>query len=227
MLQMNCPNCRENIKSQFLADVSVIECGQCQETVPVTDIQITTKYLTINREDFLGQSFRFQKLLSDVEKDRALMANEKLVPEKSREGLEQFHSSLQELLAGSRDNFRLEIPRDLYVEVKFHNMINRGKLLNLSREGGSIEFLIFDTAPQKFSELDIEFFLPRLSGSLYTRAKVIWSSEHIREDKSKRATIGVTFMALDENIRSLIWSYIIENTPVPYEPSPKRALCDA
>lgn len=218
MLQMSCPNCRENIKSQFLADVSVIDCRKCQETVPVADIQITTKYLTINREDFPSQKYRFQKLLSDVKKDRALMANEKFVTEKSKEVLEQLHSSLLELLAGGRDSFRLEIPRDLYVEVKFHNMINRGKLLNLSREGGLIEFLLFDTTPKKFSELDIEFFLPRMSGSLYTRAKVIWNSEQIREDGSKRATIGVTFMDLDENTRNLIWSYIIENTPVPYEP---------
>ena len=149
MLQMNCPNCKGVVRSRLLADLSTVECGQCKENVPVKDVFIITQYFTVNREEFLSQTFRFQRLLRDVEKDLHSMASDKVASVRSMENLEHLHSSLHELLDGARDSYRMEIPRDLYVEVTALSRVFRGKLLNLSAHGCSIEFEMLDALPRK------------------------------------------------------------------------------
>ena len=83
MLQMDCPNCDGVIKSQFLADLSTIECDQCKSTIPVKDVFVSTKSFVMHREDFLNRTFRFQKLLREVEKELLLMTNNKEVSQKA------------------------------------------------------------------------------------------------------------------------------------------------
>jgi hypothetical protein len=217
---MNCPNCKGVIKSQFLADVSSIECGQCKQNLPVKDVFIATEYFTIHREDFLNRTFRFQKLLREVEKERTLMANNIEVSKTSLESLDHFYASLQELLAGARNSYRMEIPCDLYVEVISKNRKIKGKLMNLSTEGGSIELLEFDKIPRKKSDLEIKFSIPELSRTLFIHAKVVWTKEQITASGSC-AMIGVTFVNLEENTRNCIWNYILDNAPVPLQRVPR------
>lgn len=221
MLQMSCPNCKGVINSQFLADVSTLECDQCRENIPVKDVFITTKYFTISREDFLERIFRFQRLLREVEKERVAMANNPAVSIKSKDSLEQFYSSLQELLAGARDNYRLEVPCDLFVELNDHDSNYKGKLLNLSTEGGSIELVKFDNIPRRKAEVEIDFSFPDLSERLHTGARVVWTRENVEDDGSKYAVIGVTFTDLDNPTRSCIWNYILGNALTPFQQGSK------
>lgn len=217
MLQMSCPNCNGVVSSLFLADVETVECSQCKKNIPVSNITITAQHFTVNREDFLRRTFRFQRLLREVEKDLLLMSKDQGTSKKSMEKLEQFRDSLQELLDGARDSYRMEIPSDLYVEVNAQNNIIRGKLLNLSAEGCSIELLMYDTIPRKGSEVNIEFFFPESSEALNTRAKVIWSNGQLRKNDSESATVGLTFTKLNETTRDTIWNYIINNTPIRFD----------
>ncbi len=216
MLQMNCPNCQGLIKSPFLAEISTIECDQCKKNVTVEDVFITSEHFTLPREDFLNRTFRFQKLLREVEKERLLMANNSEVASKSLESLDQFCSSLQELIAGARNSYRMEISSDLWVEVNHNNKKSKGKLVDLSTEGCSIEFVAFDKVPWKKSEIAIEFSLPELSQCLHSIAKVVWTNEQVTDDGTKFATIGVTFKDMDEVTRNHIWEYILDNAPVPF-----------
>ena len=194
MLQMSCPKCKGVISSQLLADVSTIECFLCKEDILVKDVLIKAKYFTVNREAFLNQTFRYKSLLRKVEADRLLLANDKNASINSIENLEQLRTSLHELLEGARDKYRMEIPRDLYVEVTALSRIFRGMLLNLSADGCSIEFERFDSIPQKNSEIIVEFFFPALSELLKTNAKVAWTSEQKQDNGSKFAVIGVVFI---------------------------------
>ena len=217
MLQMQCPNCKELIKSPFLAELSTIECHQCKENIPVKDVYITTKNFTMHRGDFLDRSFRFQKFLKEVEKERILMANSDSVSKKSLESIEQIYSSLQELLAGARSSYRMEITCDLQAEVNDNNKISKGRVLNLSTEGASIQLMAFDNIPRKKSELKVNFSIPELSEKLCTDAKVVWTKEQIGGHDSESAIIGVTFIDIDEHTQSCIWNYIQKNAPVSFQ----------
>jgi hypothetical protein len=217
MLQINCPDCKGVIKSPFLTDVKNIECGQCKNIIPVKDIFITTKSFTMHREDFLNRTFRFQKLLREVEKELLLMSRDKNVSTKSLESLEKFHSSLQELLSGARNNYRMEIPCNLYAEVNHCNRTNKGKLLNLSMAGASIELIGSDIVPRKKSGVDIVLSFPEQSEHLHTNAKVVWTKELVNDDGPQSAIIGVNFINTDEHTRSCIWNYILDNAPVPLQ----------
>ncbi len=217
MLQMNCPDCKGVIKSPFLTDVTNIECGQCKNIIPVKDIFITTKSFTMHREDFLNRTFRFQKLLREVEKELLLMSRDKNVSTKSLESLEQFHSSLQELLTGARNNYRMEIACNLFVEVNDCKTTTKGKLLNLSMAGASIELIASDKVPSKKSRVDIVITFPEQSEHLHANAKVVWTKEVFNDDGPQSAIIGVTFIDTDEHTRSCIWNYILDNAPVPLQ----------
>ena len=216
MLQMDCPNCAGVIKSQFLADLSTIECGQCNRTIPVKDVFITTKSFVMHREDFLNRTFRFQKLLREVEKELLLMTNNKEVSPRSLESLEQFYSSLQELLAGARNSYRMEIPGALHVEITDGKRKFEGKLLNLSTEGASIEFLESDKPPRIKSEINILLPFPVFSEHLYTRARIVWTREQ-SDNKRHHIIFGVTFTGIDENTQNCIWNYILDNAPAPLQ----------
>jgi hypothetical protein len=213
---MNCPNCQSLIKSQFLAEVSTIECGQCEKKVTVEDVFITSEHFTLPREDCLNRTFRFQKLLREVGKEMLLMANNSEVAAKSMESLDQFSSSLQELLVGARHSYRMEISSDLYVEVNHNDRKSKWKLVDLSTEGCSIELEVYDKFPRKKAEIKIGFSLPELSPQLHTNAKVVWTNEQTNDDGTKYVTIGVTFIDLDEDTHNHFWEYILDNAPAPF-----------
>ncbi len=217
MLQMSHPKCKGVVNSHFLAEITTIECSQCRENIPVQDVYIATPYFTIDRDDFVNRTFRFQKLLRDVESERLLLAKDRTASAKSIECLEQFHASLHELLDGARDCYRVEIPSDIYVEVNASSRVIRGKLLNLSAEGCSIGFEKIETVPREKTELNIEFFFNGLAEILKVQAKVLWTRKQTEAEGFLSISIGVRFTDIDENTRSCIWNYIINNTPVPFK----------
>jgi c-di-GMP-binding flagellar brake protein YcgR len=108
---------------------------------------------------------------------------------------------------------------NLFVEINDGKNKSRGKLVNLSTEGASIEILSFDKFPKKKSELDIFFSIPELSEMFYTHSKVVWTKEHIKRNESQSTIIGVTFIDIDEHTKRFIWNYIIDNVPIPPRPS--------
>ena len=137
MLQTSCPKCMGTIQSPYLNDLSTVECTDCNESVAVEDVFIATKGFTMHRGDLLNRISRFQRLLREVEKELASMENDDSVSARTRKSVEQFYQTLQELLAGARNHFRLEIPSGLCVEIG-EEELNSAKVTNLSSEGASI-----------------------------------------------------------------------------------------
>ena len=214
MLQMNCPKCREVIKSPYLAELSSTHCDHCKEDVAVGDVFVATKGFTMHREDLLKRISRFQKLLSEVEKEIRLLENNETVSKTTQSSINNFYATLQELLTGARSNFRLDVPEDLSIEMGYNNGKETGKLVNLSSEGASLEFAELNERPRNKAEVTVQFLLPGTIERLSLLAKVVWIREVNRDAESRIIKVGVKFMNLDNKVRDTLWDYIVSNSPV-------------
>jgi hypothetical protein len=210
MLQMNCPKCKALIKSPFLAELSTIECAHCKDNVEVNDVFVATKSFTIHRDDLLKRIYRFQSLLKEVEKERLLLETHGEVSKTTQKSIEQFSAVLQELLVGARKNFRLELPYELLVEIECGKDLYNGKFVNLSSEGASVKCDNLDKLPTYKSEIKIKWQLPGILEELSVTAKIAWHKKFKEADESHYMVLGVNFVKLDENIRSVIWNFIAE-----------------
>jgi Tfp pilus assembly protein PilZ len=214
MLQMNCPNCCEVIKSPYLAELSSTHCGHCKEDVTVQDVFVATKGFTMHRDDLLKRIARFQKLLEEVEKEIQLFENSETVSKTTQKNIHNFYATLQELLIGARSNFRLEVPDDLPIEMDFKNNKEAGKLVNLSSEGASLEFIGMGERPRNKTEVTLQFVLPDVVEPLSLLAKVVWAREVKKDDGARPIKIGVKFMNLNAEVRDTLWNYIVDKSSV-------------
>lgn len=219
MLQMSCPQCKGLITSPFLAEVSSVECTHCREKVAVEEVYVATEHFTMHRGDFLNRIFRFQKLLGEVEKERNILANDETASKKSRESIDKFYASLQELLAGARDSYRMAVPEDMPVDVRHQNKVIKGSLINVSAEGASIEFAESQDVPRKKSEIEISLALPGCDDPLHIPTSVVWAREQKGGPSPHNATIGVTFKHMTDESRACLWNYILDNAPTSLQRS--------
>jgi len=115
----------------------------------------------------------------------------------------------------------MEVPGNLHVEIMDGKRTCKGKLLNLSTAGASIELLEYDKPPRIKSEVDIVFPFPVFSEHLYTRARIVWTREQADNNSPHHTVIGATFIAIDENTQNCIWNYILDNAPAPLQRWPR------
>jgi hypothetical protein len=214
MLQTNCPQCKGVIRSPYLNDLPSIECDKCKELVTVDDVFVATSAFTIHREDLLNRITRFQRLLREVEKERALLTQDDTASEKTIKSVEQFYQTLQELLAGARSHFRLEMTSGLSVQIGSDDK-NRGKLINLSSEGASIECALLENPPQTKKTIELKLTLPEVSEVLTLLAKVVWVRKSVRGAATQYYNVGVNFIDLDESVRASLWDFIVETASNP------------
>jgi len=210
MLQMNCPNCKGVISSPFLAEVASIECGHCKENVQVVDVFVKTKSFTIHRDDLIKRIVRYRNLLREVEKEQSMLENDSTVSDATKRSVSQFYVTLQELLAGARNNFRLAVPFDMPIEIASGAIGCVAKLTNLSSEGASISLLCADKLPRANAELLLKFSLPNNSEPMSVRGRVIWIRKQNKKDSCEIATIGVSFVGLEDEIRHRLWDFILD-----------------
>jgi len=215
MLQMNCPNCKEIIRSPILAEISSVECGHCKERVPVRDVFVSSKGFVMHREDLLKRIFRYQNLLREVEEEMVLMEGNESASEATKKSIRQFHGTIQEMLAGCRKHFRLEIPYDLPTELEFSKKIIKGRLKNLSSEGASFVLDKVDQLPQMRSQVNFELTLPEAPEPLSIRAKVVWIRMSKTDETAPVAFIGVNFLDLKEKIQNCLWNFIFNSLAIP------------
>ena len=214
MLQMNCPKCKGVIKSPYLAELSTTYCDHCKEDVTVQDVFVATKGFTMHRDDLLNRISRFQKLLSEVEKEIRLLENNETVSKTTQSSINNFYATLQELLTGARSNFRLDVNDDLSIEMGYNNDKETGKLVNLSSEGASLEFAALNERPRNKAEVTVQFALPGVAERLSLLAKVVWIREVNKGEESRIIKVGVKFMNLDDEVRDTLWNYIVSNSSV-------------
>jgi len=211
---MHCPECREVIKSPYLAELSSIACDHCKEDVAVKDVFVATEGFTMHRDDLLNRISRFQKLLGEVEKEMRVIEGSETVSKTTRSSINKFHTTLQELLIGARSNYRLEIPHGLPIEMDYNNDKRTARLVNLSTVGASLELDMSGELPRNKAEIKLQFALPDAAESLSTLAKIVWIRKVTKDTDSQLFQIGVKFMNPDEKIRDTLWNYIVASSPV-------------
>ena len=215
MLQINCPKCSAVIKSPYLAELSTTHCKQCNEDVTVENIYVATKGFTMHRDDLLNRIARFQRLLVEVEKEIKLLESQETVSKTTQNNINNFYATLQELLIGARNNFRLDVPDPLSVEMSFKNHRRAGRLINLSSEGASLEFDGPGEKPRNKSEVNLQFALPGVDEPFSILARVVWIREVLKSGKPPEIKVGTRLVNLDEQIRNTVWDYIVANSSDP------------
>ena len=212
MLQTNCPKCKGVIESPFLNELRSAKCSQCQEIVTVGDVFVATGEFTIHREDLHKQISRYERLLREVEAERSMMANDQTVSSKTIQSFDQFCLALRELLEGARSHFRLEMTRDIYVQIDSDNHKSKVKLLDLSTGGASLECEMFGNLLRSKAMVTLQLTLPKFHEPIAALAKVVWVRRMTRESAEKHYRIGVKFVNLDEKARTSIWNFITEGS---------------
>lgn len=215
MLQTNCPKCKGVIESPYLNEFRSVKCGQCQEVVTVENVFVATKEFTIDREDLHNRIFRYESLLREVEKERALMANDRRVSKETNQSFDQFSLTLQELLEGARSHYRLKLTRDLSLQMDFDNHKSQVKLIDISTAGASIESELSDSMPRPKAMINLQISFPGFNEPLSAMAKVVWARKLTNESAAECCRLGIKFVNLDEKTRSRIWRFITESSPGP------------
>lgn len=208
MLQTSCPKCNAVVESPLLNELRSVKCGQCQEVVTVENVFVAAKGFTVCREDLKHRIARYERLLSEVEAERTLMAKDDTVAKETTRSFDQFYRTLQELLAGARSHFRLKVTRDLFFQMDSGKHTSTVKLIDISTAGASIEGEMSDNLPRPKAMINLHITLPGYHEPLPTLAKVVWARKLTQESATERYRIGVKFVKLDEKTRSSIWSFI-------------------
>jgi hypothetical protein len=210
MLQMNCPRCNELIKTPILVELLDIECPQCRENVKVHNVVVSTKNFSMQRNDLIKRISHYKKLLKDVEKEVEHGENDQKSTENSRKSAANLRSSLKELLLAARDNFRLNISYDLYVQINFDSNERLARLVNISSTGACIELVDRGLLPGNNTEIKFQLLLPGDSEALSFPARVVWSRNLAKDTTSNNINMGVQFREIDEQARECIWNFIVD-----------------
>ena len=197
MLQMNCSNCGGLIKSPHLAEVQIFLCPQCDEIVVVEDVVISTEKIPFDLRSSL--------------KNLLFAAREKFQRNKS-ENLElqtkyEINKRLAQLL--KRDDFRLNLSRDFFVQIGSGRDKRSARLLNISSTGAAIEIFDLGQLPEKDSETKFQLQLPGQEEPSSLLARVIWSGKPENIPVSPTITMGLHFKAMDEDTRACLWGFIV------------------
>jgi hypothetical protein len=198
MLQMDCSNCGALIKSPHLAEVQIFLCPQCEEIVVVEDVVISSEKTPFD----LGSSL----------KTLLFAAREKFQRNKS-ENLDlqtkyEINKRLARLL--KRDDFRLNLSHDFFVQIGLGKDKRSARLLNISSTGAAIEIFDLGELPDKDSETKFQLQLPGQDEPSSLFAKVIWSGRPENIPASPTITMGLKFKDMDEETRAGLWDFIVK-----------------
>ncbi len=168
----------------------------------------------MHRDDLLNRISRFQKLLGEVEKEIRLIEGNETTSKTTRSSINKFHATLQELLIGARGNFRLKVPHNLCVVMAYNDDKSEGSLVDLSTVGASLEFAALDSQPRNKAEIKLQLALPDVGEPLSLVARIVWVRKVTKDADSQFFQVGVKFVNLDEEIRDILWGYIVASSSV-------------
>ena len=177
MLQMNCSNCGDLIKSPHLVEVQLFMCPQCEEIVVVENVVISKSKTSIN--------------LYTTLKNLLLSAKEKFQLNKSNDINLQTKYEIDQRLAKflRRDDFRLNISHDFFVQITFDKHKRSARLLNISSTGAAIEFFELGPLPENDSEAKLQLLLPGHAEPLWLLARVVWSGKLAKAEISQTSAL--------------------------------------
>jgi hypothetical protein len=210
MIQMNCPKCNGLIKSPLLVELPEIECPQCRVNVKVHNVAVSTKNFFMQRNDLIKRIFNYKKLLEEVEKEIEQGKKDQDSTENTRKSADDLRSFLKDLLLAARDNFRLNMSYDLYVQINFDGDKRFAKLVNISSTGACIELVDRGQFPGNNTEIKFQLLLPGDKESLSLLARVICNRIVAKDTTSQSVNVGVQFKDIDEEVRSCLWNFIVD-----------------
>jgi hypothetical protein len=198
MLQMDCSQCGELIKSPQLAEMQVMPCPKCEEIVVVKNVVISDRNTALNFRTSL--------------KDFLLTARDKFRSNKPHNAELQTKYDLNRRLAKllRRDDFRLTMSYDLYVQINFETKRRLARLLNISSSGAAVEFSGREQVPEESSEANFQLLLPGHEKSLALPAQIIWSKMPPVDTIAPATAVGMMFKKIDEDIRDCLWDFIVK-----------------
>lgn len=196
---MNCPNCSGLIESPHLVEVQLFLCPQCEEIVVVENVVIAEQKKSTNF---------FSSLINLL-----LSSKEKFQLNKSRERALQEKYEIDKRLAKylRRDDFRLSLSHDYFVDITFDNRKRSARLINISSTGAAIEFFELGPLPEDDSETTMQLLLPGKTEPLLLLGRVVWSGKLAKTEMSPTIITGLQFMDIDENARTRLWDFIVNN----------------
>ena len=199
MFQMDCPNCNGLIKSPNLVEVQLFLCPQCEDIVIVENVTISKPKASLH-------------LFSSL-KDLLLSAKEKFQSNKSHDLNLKAKYEVDQRLAKflRRDDFRLNISQDFFVQTTFGHHKRSARLLNISSTGAAIEFFELGPLPEDDSEARLLLLVPGNTEPLWLLSTVVWSGKMAKVEESPTVTIGLQFMHIEEKTRTRLWEFIIDN----------------
>ncbi|MBW2502930.1 MAG: PilZ domain-containing protein [Deltaproteobacteria bacterium] len=199
MLQMNCSNCGELIKSPHLSEVQLFLCPHCKDVVVVEEVAISTQKPSFS----LGSSL----------KGLLFSAREKFQHNKTADLDLQSKYNLDKRLARllKRDDFRLNLTHDFFVQLSFETNKRSARLLNISSTGAAIEFFEMGQLPENGSRIIFQIPLPDQLDPLELHAKVVWSGKVKKDAVSPTITMGLQFKQINENARACLWDFIVNS----------------
>jgi len=199
MLEMNCSNCGGLIQSPHLAEVQIFLCPKCEEIVVVEDVVIST------RETTSGLRYALKNLL--------LTARDKFQRNKSENVDLQTKYEINKRLARllKRDDFRLNLAHDFFVQIDVGGQKRSARLLNISSTGAAIEIFELGQLPEKDAETKFQLVLPGQEDPSSLLAKVVWSGKPEDIPDSPTMTMGLQFKDMDEQTRARLWDFIVHS----------------
>jgi hypothetical protein len=207
MLKMKCSNCDEMIISALLSDVDKTVCGSCGETVAVENVLVYAEGFTFHRNDLIKRLFRYKTLLNEVRKEKEELEKNPNASEDSIQSLERFLQALEEVMAGARNNIRLDFAEPVSVTFKSNAKKQSGYLLNLSMSGACIEVGQKTPHPDKKGAITITFALPGRENEFSLPGIVSWA-EKGKARKKNNLAIGIKFKSIDQGILDALWDVI-------------------
>jgi hypothetical protein len=211
MLQMECPNCEVIISSPFLAEISYVRCKKCDIDVSVQGVFVSTKAFTMSRDTLLKRVTHYRSLLKKIAREKDLSRKGFYKEEKASNSLDQLYNSLQELMEGARDNYRMPIPQGLPLGFEFNGRTYQGKLINLSTKGAGIKADTLNGTPIQNSSVALQMTLSKERPPVAIKANVAWAGSHEVNHDPKNISIGVSFNEIDTESHQAIWNYLVNN----------------
>lgn len=197
MLKMKCPACEVDIVSPFLAEINQIDCPHCYESVPVKEVVVFSNGFSYFRSQLTCQIYRYKELLHEAQNDYQQLVQNPRAHAKSKETSKRLVSTLEEIMAGTRNNYRVELSNKHLISYRCNDIVGAGGLLNLSANGACLQLDSNKFIPDKGQQISLILSFPGVPKAFTLNGKVAWQSPSQR--MVGQHEIGVIFQEVDKD----------------------------
>jgi PilZ domain len=205
MLKICCSSCNKEIISPLLVEYKQTICPHCLKEIPVEDVVVYANGYSYFRTDLVKRISYYKSLLLETAKECDLLGRNPSVSPASKQSRMRFLATLEEMMAGARDRFRIIMPENCSVNFLNNQAKGEGNLVNLSRGGACVEIQDSVRLPMKKSPVVLCFTLPGDAKPLAIKGTVSWSKSDTEELNKQ---FGVGFLSQEQEASDKIWDFI-------------------